>query len=548
MMRPSNAGLSRRRPAVLLLLPLFCVLPTGSPLAATPEPSGLAAADRVACEALKALDLSEGTGARVRLVDVGILPATVDQPELCRVNGFIEPQVGFEVRMPVQDWNSKLLVTGCSNLCGILQIEGMEDALARGYAAATTDMGHRTGDTADARWALNSPALEIDFGHRATHVATRAAKEIVASYYGDPPEYAYFRGCSTGGRQGLVAAERYPDDFDGIIAGAPFNQALSVPHMAWVLAANAGPDGKPILTRTQFDLLGKAALDTCDARDGAVDGVVGNPETCTFKPEALQCAGTVAGEKPGRAGACLSPEQVEAARKIYAGPRTSSGQAWSSGGSPVGSEFTWEKSLLAAPGKIPFFQFVVDNWSRYLAFEPDLPVRPTPSATTPGPHWSAVNFDAGPTQFAATTAVAGFKPELARFGALGGRLLLYHGWADETLMPAHTLDYWRDAQRRPVGKEFGKASGKSAGGGLSEFARLFMLPGMLHCGGGPGATEVDYLTVLERWVEAGEAPESLLAYKVKDPVSTVLRQPRFPLPPGSVENTRKVYAYPPMRP
>ncbi len=522
---------------MLFLLPLLTILLLGTQAAVAQGAPAADVAHRFACDALKALDLSEGTGAPVRLVDVGILPASGDQPALCRVNGFIEPQVGFEVRMPVQDWNSKLLVTGCSNLCGILQIQGMEDALARGYAAATTDMGHRTGDTADARWALNSPALEIDFGHRATHVTTLAAKEIVASYYGDPPEYAYFRGCSTGGRQGLVAAERYPDDFDGIIAGAPFNQALSVPHMAWVLAANAGPGGKPILTRPQFELLGKAALGLCDARDGAVDGVIGDPEACTFKPETLQCLAPVAGEKPVRRGACLSPEQVAAARKIYAGPRTSSGQAWSSGGSPVGSEFTWEKSLLAPPGKMPFFQFVVDNWSRYLAFEPDLPV---PPATASGPHLSAVNFDAGPAQFAATTAVAGFRPELTRFRALGGRLLLYHGWADESLMPAHTLDYWRDAQQR-------QGVGQGVGDGLSEFARLFMLPGMLHCGGGPGATEVDYLTALERWVEADEAPDSLLAYKVKDPVSTFLRQPRLPLPPGSVEDTRKVYPYPPIR-
>ncbi len=514
MMRSSTAGLS-----------LLLVLLLGSPAAGAQDVPIPDAADRFACDALKAIDLSEGTGAQVRLVDVGLLPAAGDQPELCRVNGYIEPQVGFEVRLPVKDWNSKLLVTGCSNLCGSLEITGMEDALARGYAAATTDMGHRTGDTSDARWALNNPALEIDFGHRATHVATLAAKEIVASYYGDQPEYAYFRGCSTGGRQGLVAAERYPGDYDGIIAGAPFNQALAVPHMAWVLAANAGPGGKPILTGTEFDLLGKAALDACDAQDGNVDGVIANPETCGFKPDALQCVATADGAKPARARSCLTPAQVEAATKIYAGPRDRNGKAWSSGGSPVGSEFTWAQSLLAPPGKVPLFQFIVDNWSRYLAFEPDLPQPP------------AVNFDAGPAQFAATTAVAGFKPDLARFRALGGRLLVYHGWADESLMPAHTLDYWREAQQRPVGKQAGNQ-------GLGEFARLFMVPGMLHCGGGPGAADIDYLTALERWVETGEAPASLLAHKVRTPMPTVRRQPRFPLAPATVEYTRPVYPYP----
>lgn len=477
MTRSATVGLSRFGPVAARLLPLFMILLLGSRAGVAQDAPGPDAADRFACDALKAIDLSEGTGARVRLVDVGILPASGDQPELCRVNGVIEPQVGFEVRMPVKDWNSKLLVTGCFKLCGILEIEGMEDALARGYAAATT----------------------ADMGDRATHVTTLTAKEIVASYYGDRPDYSYFRGCSTGGLQALVAAERYPDDFDGIIAGAPFNQSLSVPHMAWALAANSGADGKPILTRTEFELLGKAALEACDAQDGQADGVIGNPETCGFKPEALQCPATGDADKRAPGHACLTPAQVEAATKIYSGPRTSKGQAWSSGGSPVGSEFTWEKSLLALAGK-------------------DLP---------------AVNFDVGPAQFAATNAVVGFKPDLERFRALGGRLLVYHGWADEGLMPAHTLDYWRDAGQRQGGDQR-----------LNEFARLFMVPGMLHCGGGPGAADIDYLTALERWVEVDEAPASLLAHKVRNAVPTFVRQPRFPLAPGTVEYTRPVYPYP----
>lgn len=199
MMRSATVGLPRLGPVAALLLPLFMILLLGSRAGVAQDTLAPEAADRFACDALKAVDLSEGTGAGVQLVDVGILPAAGDQPELCRVNGFIEPQVAFEVRMPVKDWNSKLLVTGCTKQCGTLEIESMEDALARGYAAATT----------------------ADMGDRATHVTTLAAKEIVASYYGDRPDYSYFRGCSTGGQQALVAAERYPDDFDGIIAGAP---------------------------------------------------------------------------------------------------------------------------------------------------------------------------------------------------------------------------------------------------------------------------------------------------------------------------------------
>jgi len=488
------------------------------PGAPTPDPVTAAdAADRFACEALAAVDLSEATGAGVRLVEVGILPPAGDQPLLCRVSGFIEPQVGFEIRMPVTGWNGKLLVTGCSNLCGILQVQGMEDALARGYAAATTDMGHRTGDTSDARWAWNNPALEDDFGHRATHVTTLAAKEVVGDYYGDRPSYSYFRGCSTGGRQALVAAERYPEDYDGIIAGAPFNQSLSVPHMAWVLAANAGPAGEPLLKRAEFDLLGAAALRACDAGDGQQDGVIGNPAACGFEPESLQC------QAGGASAACLSPAQVQAAQRIYAGPRTTKGVAWSSGGAPPGSEFTWHEGLLAPAGGKPYFQFIVENWSQYLAYAPDPPVGSPPPD---------INFEAGPGQFSATAAVAGYRPELQRFRSRGGRLLIYHGWVDESLMPAHTLDYWRDA-----GKRLGP-------GQLAEFARLFMVPGMRHCGGGPGAADIDYLTALERWVEADEAPASLLAHKVRNPVPTVERQPRFPLPPATVESTRLVYPYP----
>lgn len=483
-------------------------------------------ADRVACEALRALDLGEAAAAPVQLSVAEVLPATGDQPALCRVAGVVSPQVGFEVRLPVAGWNTRLLVTGCTNLCGIIQAEGMEDALARGYATATTDLGHRTGDPADARWAFNNPALEADYGHRATHVTTLVAKDLVANFYGDGPAWAYFRGCSTGGRQGLVAAERYPADFDGIIAGAPFDQSLSVPQMAWALAANAGPDGKPLLGRAEFDLLGKAALKACDGADGQADGVIADPAACNFRPEELVCA-PPAGEGAA-ARPCLTPPQAEAARRIYAGPATRAGKPWSSGGAPVGSESTWAKSLLAPPGERPFFRFIVENWSRYLAWDPDPPFPPSVPDAIAGPKLPPVDFDAGPGQFSATAAVAGYRGDLDRFRARGGRLILYHGWADESLMPAHTLDYWGKVQARLGADE------------VDEFGRLFLVPGMRHCGGGPGATDIDYLTALERWVEDGAAPDRLVAHKVRDAVPTFERQPRFPLPASRVEATRDI--------
>jgi feruloyl esterase len=287
-------------------------------------------------------------------------------------------------------------------------------------------------------------------------------------------------------------------------------------------------------------LLGAAALAACDAQDGHADGVIGDPETCGFRPQTLQCPAAAQGRR-APAGHCLKPAQVEAATRIYAGPRTTRGQAWSSGGSPVGSEFTWEKSLLAQAGKPAFFQSIVDNWLRYLAFEPDPPLPSVAASGKDSRPSLALNFDAGPAQFAATAAVAGFRPDLERFRSLGGRLLVYHGWADESLMPAHTLDYWREVRQRQGG-----AQGASRGGDerLGEFARLFMVPGMLHCGGGPGAADIDFLTALERWVEAGEPPASLVAYKVNDAVPTFVRQPRFPLAPAAVQYTRQVFPYP----
>lgn len=494
-------------------------------------------ADRAACSALTVVELQEVTGAATRLTAATILPADGDQPTLCRITGVIEPQVGFEVRLPLQDWNGRLLVTGCTNLCGVIEVQGMEDALARGYATATTDLGHHTGDIADASWAWNNPALEADMGHRATHVTTVAAKELVANYYGNNAAYAYFRGCGTGGRQALVSAERYPQDFNGIIAGAPFNQQLSVPYMAWAMAANTGADGQPILRAKEFALLGRAALAACDV-DGvneARDGVINNPPACGFKPASLACDP----DDPSRR-ACLTQAQVTAAEQIYAGPAhgnpaevaTGRGvRAWPPGGAPIGSEFSWEKALLAPKGQQSYFAAVVHNWLQYFAFEPDPPLA---SKDTPLP---AIDFAAGPEQFAASNAVLGFTGNLASFRDVGGRLIIHHGWADQSLMPAHTLNYWREAEQRLADPSAQQAADKKP---LDEFARLYMVPGMQHCGGGPGATDIDYLSAMERWVEQDQAPGSLLAYKVKGAIPTSVRQPRFAPAPGSVIDTRPV--------
>jgi feruloyl esterase len=467
------------------------------------------------CAVLPALDFSDATGARVSLT-AGLVPAAGELPARCRITGIIAPEVAVEAWLPVESWNGKLLVAGCYGLCGSLRADQMEDAAARGYATVTTDGGHSDPKYPDSRWAYNNPDLEDDFGHRAVHVTAVLAKALIQAFYGDHEEHAYFRGCSTGGRQGLVAAQRYPDDFDGVIAGAPFHQTLSVPHMIWADRANTDADGRPILKRPQFELLHQAVLAECDASDGLTDGIITDPESCPFRPAVLACA---AGEDK----ACLTPAQVEAAVKLYQGAADSTGRRLYRFGAAAGSELTWEQQLIGREGKPPFFQAIGQNWMRYHAFEPDPPADAGPLV---------FDFDKDPARLAPAAARAGFTPDLERFNARDGKLILYHGWVDESLQPAHTLEYWQSATRDNGGPA-----------ALARFARLFMLPGVQHCGGGPGAGDVDYLAALERWVEHDEAPDLLVAWRTQDSVPVTVRQPRFPLS-GETVMKRPVFPYP----
>lgn len=472
------------------------------------------AAGADACAVLAALDFGEAVGSAVTLRGE-LLPEADGLPARCRVSGTIAPEVRVETWLPLEGWNGKLLVTGCYGLCGSIRADQMEDAVVRGYATATTDGGHSDDKDPDSRWAYDNPQLETDFGHRAVHVTTLLAKALLHAFYGEHEQRAYFRGCSTGGRQALVAAQRYPDDFDGIIAGAPFHQTLSVPYMIWADRANTAADGTPLLGEREARLLHAAALAACDSSDGLTDGIIGDPQHCDFSPESLAC---VAGGNSD----CLSPEQVGAALKIYRGPPMGVGVRHSLGAA-VGSELAWPRQLLGSDGQPPRFRSTGQDWLRYHAFEPD------PPATR-----DAIEFDfeRDPPRLAAAAGRVGFTPDLARFEASDGRLIVYHGWADESLQPSHTIEYWR----RAVQENGGEAA-------LGRFARLFMLPGVGHCGGGPGAGDVDYLAALERWVELDVAPDMLVATRTSDSRPVTARQPRFP-PTGEVLLRRPLFPYP----
>jgi hypothetical protein len=483
-------------------LALFLSLLGATRATAQPAPALPQTAAQAACTALTALDLSGQPGGPGQIVS-----ATAANGRFCDVRGYIAPHVQFAVRLPLYGWNQKLLFQGCGGFCGSLNIERADDALARGYATATTDMGH-TSTATDAKWAFNNRPAEIDFGYRATHVATQAAKTIVDAYYAVDRRYTYFRGCSTGGRQGLMAAQRFPNDYDGIIAGAPVRNYLAgnARQLIWSALANLDAKGQPILDEAAVRSLHAGAMAACDAKDGLKDGVIDAPRTCGFKPEALICA-------PGQTQNCLSPAQAAAARKIYQGPETTPGTPdWF--GAEVGSELNWLGNYVGL-GKEPALMLsFMGELFRYMAFADD-----------PGPSFAptSLDFTTLKPRLAEMDAVyAASDPDLAAFKARGGKLIGYHGWADHSVIPMTFVEY-HDAVVARMG---GLAQSQA-------FFRLFMVPGLNHCRSGAGAHDFDPLPALEAWVERGEAPERIVATNGKKEASPMVR-PLFPYPARAV--------------
>jgi hypothetical protein len=453
-----------------------------------------------------------------------------DHPELCRVEGQIAPTVGFLLRMPTTNWNGKILMGGCGGPCGMYLADRTDPALVRGYAVVVTDMGHKGSGW---MFAENNPQQMIDFGYRATHVTAVAAKEVVASYYGQAPKWSYFIGCSTGGRQALVSAQRFPEDFNGIVGGAPpWMQTGHQPYVGvWGSKANIRADGTPIMFAPRLQVIHKAVMAACDKLDGLADGVLQDPRKCTWDPGAIQCASGPATD------ACLSAEEVGAVRKIYDGPRNSKGVSLYPG-LARGSELDWTPLIVGPPGKPGIYWESADTTLHHLAFNPSRPAS-----------WEHRNFD-----FDRDPALLQINdplfhhtnPDLSAFKAAGGKLILFHGWNDNNLIPPQlAIDYYEKASRTMGGEK-----------ATQDFFRLFMMPAMGHCRYGPGGGEADWLTALENWVEKGQAPEQILAHHmVTEPYPTAQAGafskvdsatfiPRHPLPAGSYDRVRPVYPYP----
>jgi feruloyl esterase len=441
-------------------------------------------------------------------------------PAYCQVQGYVAPNTGIELRLPLAGWNGKFFHAGCTGSCGFAidspWTKECDYPLTRGYACIVSDMGHRSGSS-DGLWAWRNLEAKVDFGFRATHRATVAGKALTAEFYGRAPGRAYFMGCSTGGRQGLVAAQRFPRDFDGIVAGAPVvNEAATAMNFLWNLQQSADGDRRAILGPRELALLNAAAVAAGDRDDGIVDGVTGDPRLNRFDPASLACDAT-------RAGDCLTPAQVRAAQRIYDGPRDSRGRALSTGGAPQrGSEAYWGIFAPGPDGRAPSERSGVDT-TRYMLSDW-------------GPGWSFrdFDFDRDPPRLDEMEALySASNPDLRAFRDAGGKLLVYHGWADPIVTPLGSVDYYETAERTLGGRE-----------ATQRFFRLYMVPGMKHCFGGPGPFAIDYLAHLEAWVEQGRAPDALTGAHLAGDHDGPSMIRMFPYDAAAVRYTRPIPPYP----
>jgi hypothetical protein len=471
---------------------------------AVPPPGGPGRA----CESLAALKLSDTTISLAQMVSSGSFTPPAGKPlaglpAFCRVAGVIRPspdsQIEFEAWMPAAGWNRKLHGVGNGGFAGSISYDGLGRAIAHGYAATSTDTGHRAG-AVDATWALGHPEKVVDFGHRAIHEMTVKAKAVIEAFYGEAPRRSYFVSCSNGGRQGLMEAQRYPADYDGIVAGAP--AAAWTTFLAdFVWNAQAMSDPAAYIPPAKLSTIERAVVAACDARDGVPDGILARPEKCAFDPKTIVCEGADATD-------CLTPPQAEALARVYAGPRTRDGRRIARGFPPGGEtgEGGWGLWVTgAAPGKSLQALFAT-QFGANMVFD--------------RPGWDLRTFDFDRDVKVAEEKTAkvlnATDPDLDAFRRRGGKLIVFHGWNDAALSAEETADYF-DAVRARMGAE-----------AVDSFARLYLVPGLHHCSGGPGAYSCGGLTVpladaehdlsaaLERWVEEGVAPGTIIATRPKE--------------------------------
>jgi Tannase and feruloyl esterase len=500
---------------------------TGTLAAASATVPVTASADSTAiapqsCESLRALKLPDTTIVLAERVAAGAfsLPnpyiggswspgprggipivAPANLPAFCRVAGVIRPvadsEIGFEVWLPLANWNGKFLGVGNGGFSGYIDYPSLTAPLSRGYATANTDTGHQRVGAQTMEFVLNHPQKLIDFGYRAVHETTVKAKLIIAAFYSRRPAFSYWNGCSTGGRQALMEAQRFPADYDGIVAGDPVSNFdhLQASHLNKRIALDKNPAG--FVPPETLALLHDAMLSACDTIDGVRDGVLEDPRRCGFDPATIECK---AADEIG----CLTTAQVEIVRTFYSptvNPRTKE-EIYP--GLERGGELRWSQGvghMVARRGRAPgdYLQFALfhdPSWD-YRTFDFDSDVA------------RADRLDDG--------IVAAVKSDLQDFFRRHGKLLQYHGWSDESVSPRDSINYHARVQAH------------SGHGTLEDSYRLFMVPGMGHCAGGDGPNSFDPIGEMETWVERGKAPDRMVASRWSG---------------GKVDRTRPLCPYP----
>ena len=471
--------------------------------------------------------LVSATNFRYAVVSARVVPARNRVPEHCRVLGMIRPEIRFIVNLPIR-WNERFLMLGGGGWVGFPPedpwvLRQQEIGLSRNFATAYTDTGHDRFVKEGATFLYQNLEAEVDFGFRAVHLTTLTAKTLIESYYGKVARFSYFMGCSTGGRQGMVSTQRFPSDYDGVIAGAP---VFDFTGLLLQLRQAVEALEKIEITPARLEILGEAIYRQCDKTDGLADGVIEDPRQCDFDP-AEQLPRCGAG---GRRDGCFTDVQVEGLKRLY-GPLVVSGKRIHPG-IPLGAEIQgranasltgsalasgWNPRLMSTrpvnlagqiipPGRPMMEQRVLD-WLRYVAFEQDDPDR----------HWKEFDLARDLDKVTQTRSIMdGTDSNLHALAKTGGKLLVYHGWSDTGANPLRTAEYFDEVY-------------KTMGAVGRDTARLFMVPGMFHCSGGSNVDRMDTMSALIQWVEAGQAPDRLIAARVEA---------------GKVTRTRPICAYP----
>ena len=494
---------------------------SSSPTGNTPSQS--AGTDAQRCAALTSADFEGLADAPTRITGARLVDVPAADPQspaailsaspikqYCQVLGYVAPQNKFELRLPLPaQWNQRFHLTPCAGFCGAVNGAFCNESLARGYASVTGNGGHDSRFGFDGIWAANSPNLQEDFAWRHNHVITVAAKAITTKFYGQPIARSYMSGCSKGGHGVLMEAQRFPDDFDGLMAIAPvYDLTGRVIAGAWWSQAVADGQRGSILNGAVVDVVHKSVLARCGAQSGVDEGLVTDPATCDWRPEMAACAVTKT------ESGCLTARQVDAVARMMKPAVNSKGEPIYAYPDIAGTATEWpgwhygRGANPAAPAAYANY-ILHQQFMKYMA---DPTVRKDADPLT-------FDFDRDPPLLArARKLYDATSHDLRAFKARGGKLLMWHGLSDASIVATSSVGYYEGVEKLMGGRAQ-----------TQDFFRLFLVPGVHHCGGGPGLSEFDALTLLENWVEKGQAPEVMNASrKVND----------------AIERTRPIYPYP----